>query len=61
MKPSVLTVSSLIFALAFFFILSSNPNLFDNMDNDRCTINFFISGVIAVLIYHVVLSIMINN
>jgi hypothetical protein len=59
MRPSVLTTSSLIFILGFLFLMSSNPKLFEPQDSpsqDQCFMMFFMTGLSAVIVYHVVLS-----
>lgn len=59
MKPSVLTISSLIYVLGFLFLISSNPSLFEIQNNaspDKCFILFFSAGISAVVLYHIVLS-----
>lgn len=56
-RSSVLTISSLIFILGFLFIMSSNPKIFDQKaTQDQCFVMFFITGISAVIIYHVILT-----
>jgi len=60
-RSSVLTISSLIFVLGFLFLMSSNPKLFEhnlseNTTQDQCFVMFFVTGISAVVVYHVVLS-----
>lgn len=59
MKPSVLTTSSLIFILGFLFLMSSNPKIFETQNSsrqDQCFMMFFMTGLSAVIVYHIVLS-----
>ena len=58
-KPSILTISSLIFILGFLFLISSNPKLFDQKyeNQDQCFMMFFMTGVSATIVYHLVSSI----
>ena len=60
-KLSVLTTSSLIFVLGFLFLMASNPRLFETSkfseNQDQCFIMFFMTGISAIIVYHVVLSI----
>ena len=57
-KLSVLTISSLIYILGFLFVMSSNPSLFEiqNSTPDKCFIMFFSTGIGAIVIYNIVLS-----
>ena len=57
-KPSILTISSLIFILGFLFVTSSNPKLLEeNYEQDKCFMMFFVTGISAVIVYHVTVSI----
>jgi hypothetical protein len=56
MKPSVLTVSFLIYVLGFLFIMLNNPNLFNDTGTDKCFMMFFLTGISAVIVYHLVFS-----
>ena len=57
-KPSVLTISSLVFILGFLFLMSSNPRLFDQQyeQQDQCFMMFFMTGISAIIVYHLVSS-----
>ena len=56
-RSSVLTISSLIFVLGFLFLMSSNPKIFEQeATQDQCFVMFFTTGIGAIIIYHVVLS-----
>jgi len=57
-RSCVLTISSLIFVLGFLFIMSSNPRIFEQeTTQDQCFVMFFMSGISAAIVYHIVLSI----
>ena len=55
-KPSVFTIASLIYIFAFLYLVSSNPELFDDKNQEKCFMMFFASGVSAILIYNFVLN-----
>ena len=59
MKPSILTISSLVYVVGFVFLMSSNPKLFESKDinRDKCFMMFFIAGISAAIIYHIILTI----
>ena len=61
MKLSVLTVSFLIYVLGFLFIMLNDPNLFktteyNDFGTDKCFMMFFLTGISAVIVYHLVSS-----
>lgn len=59
MKLTILTLSSLIYVMGFLFLMASNPNLFETREQisqEKCFVMFFASGISAVFIYHIVLS-----
>mgnify|MGYP006427521289 CR=1 FL=1 len=55
-KPSVFTISALIYIFGFLYLLSSNPELFDENNQEKCFMMFFTSGVSAILVYHFVVT-----
>lgn len=55
-KPSVFTIASLIYIFAFLYLVSSNPELFDTINQEKCFTMFFTSGIGAILIYHFVVT-----
>ena len=60
MKLTSLTLASLIYVMGFLFLTTSNPKLFESQEpitQERCFIMFFVAGISAVFIYHIVLSI----
>lgn len=59
MRLSQLALSSLIYIFGFLFLMASNPKLFeisDNISSEKCFMMFFIAGVSAVFIFHMVSS-----
>ena len=56
-KISVFTLSSLIYIFGFIYLNASNPSLFEKeTTQEQCFFMFFLSGVSATIIYHIVLS-----
>ena len=59
MRLSPLTFSSLIYIFGFLFLMASNPRLFETSENippEKCFMMFFVAGVSAVFIFHIVSS-----
>ena len=57
MKPSILTISLIIYFFGFLFIILNNPNLFktsydNDFGSDKCFMMFFLAGISAIIVYH---------
>ena len=57
MKLSKLALSSLLFVAFYLFIVTSYPKLFEETNQEKCCISFFIIGICAIVIYNLVDSI----
>ena len=58
MKPSILTISFLIFIIGFLFIMMNNPDVFRINQNenqtDTCFMMFFFTCMSSILTYYLV-------
>jgi hypothetical protein len=58
MKPSILTISFLIFIIGFLFIMMNNPDVFRINQNenqtDKCFMMFFFTCMSSIITYYLV-------
>jgi len=64
MKPSILTLSFIVYILGFLILMIYNPFVFTigngKNENDKCFLMFFLSGCSAIFVYNIV-SIILSN